>query len=278
VGDRQKTSSTVEKAFSILELVSQKEAGGTSLAEVSKYLHVSKSTAHRYLTTLEELDVLRRDDSDEFNLGPKLIELSGAFLSRQDLRNESQASLEQLAAQTEETVHLAIPSGDEVVYIAKVDSPHSVRMASHIGALNPMHCTALGKAILAHFPPDRVNEIMARGLPRRTSHTLTTPERLRDELERVRTQGIATDDQENELGVRCAGAPIFDYAGKVVGAISVSGPAVRITKERVIEMGPLVKQAAREISRRMGHQPRLPGKRAPASIASGGSRRSEEAT
>ena len=252
---RHKTSTTVEKAFSILDLVCEKESGGTSLAEVSNHLHVSKSTAHRYLTTLEELDVVRRDDNDGFSLGPKLIELTGAFLSNHDLRNESQAFLEMLAAQTEETIHLAIPSGDEVVYIAKVDSPHSVRMASHIGALNPMHCTALGKAILAHYPPDRVEEIIAEGLPRRTSHTLTTPERLRDELERVRIQGLATDDQENELGVRCTGAPIFDYTGKVIGAISVSGPAGRITKERSIEMGPLVKDAALGISRRMGYQP-----------------------
>jgi len=252
---RHKTSTTVEKAFSILDLVCEKEVGGTSLAEVSNHLHVSKSTAHRYLTTLEELDVVRRDDNDGFSLGPKLIELTGAFLSNHDLRNESQSFLERLAAQTEETIHLAIPSGDEVVYIAKVDSPHSVRMASHIGALNPMHCTALGKAILAHYPPDRVDKIIAKGLPRRTSHTLTTPERLRDELERVRIQGLATDDQENELGVRCTGAPIFDYTGKVIGAISVSGPAGRITKERSIEMGPLVKDAALEISRRMGYQP-----------------------
>lgn len=244
------------KAFSILDLVCEKDVGGTSLTEVSDHLHVSKSTAHRYLTTLEDLDVLRRDDSDSFSLGPKLIELTGAFLSRQDLRNESQASLEVLAGQTEETVHLAIPSGDEVVYIAKVDSPHSVRMASHIGALNPMHCTALGKAILAHLPPDRVEEIIAKGLPKRTSHTLTTPESLREELARVRSQGLATDDQENELGVRCTGAPIFDYTAKVVGAISVSGPAGRMTKERVIEIGPQVRQAALEISRRMGHQPR----------------------
>jgi IclR family acetate operon transcriptional repressor len=150
---------------------------------------------------------------------------------------------------------LAIPSGDEVVYIAKVDSPHSVRMASQIGALNPMHCTALGKAILAHYASDRVDGIIAKGLPRRTSHTLTTPERLRDELERVRSKGFATDDQENELGVRCTGAPIFDYTGKVVGAISVSGPAGRITQESSLEMGPLVKDAALEISRRMGYQP-----------------------
>jgi len=252
---RHKTSTTVAKAFSILDLVCEKDAGGTSLAEVSNHLHVSKSTAHRYLTTLEELDVVRRDDNDGFSLGPKLIELTGAFLSNHDLRNEGQSFLEKLAAQTEETVHLAIPSGDEVVYIAKVDSSHSVRMASHIGALNPMHCTALGKAILAHYPPDRVQEIIAKGLPRRTSHTITTPARLRDELERVRMQGLATDDQENELGVRCTGAPVFDYTGKVIGAISVSGPAGRITKERSIEMGPLVKEAALEISRRMGYQP-----------------------
>lgn len=257
---RQKTSTTVTKAFLILEMVSEKNNGGTSLAEVANHLQVSKSTAHRYLTTLEELDVVRRDNNDGFSLGPKLVELTGAFLSNHDLRNESETSLELLAAQTEETVHLAIPSGDEVVYIAKVDSPHSVRMASHIGALNPMHCTALGKAILAHYPPNRVNEIVAQGLPKRTSFTITTPEQLHDELERVRVQGIATDEQENELGVRCTGAPIFDYTGKVIGAISVSGPAGRITKERSIEIGPLVKDAALDVSRRMGYQPKLQSK------------------
>ena len=252
---QQKTSTTVAKAFAILDMLVSKNERGLSLAEVSNHLQVSKSTAHRYLTTLEELGVVRRDDRDHFGLGPKLIQLAGAFLNNHDLRNESEPFLERLSAQTDETVHLAIPSGNNVVYIAKVDSPHSVRMASHIGARNPMYCTSLGKVILAHYPTDRVEEIIHDGLPERTLHTISSPEALHAELEHVRAQGFAIDDQENEIGVRCAGAPIFDYTGKVIGAISVSGPASRLTRKRSIEIGSMASDAALEISRRMGYQP-----------------------
>lgn len=250
-----KTSTTVARAFAILDMLISKGDAGLSLSEVSSHLRVSKSTAHRYLTTMEELEVVKRDEWDRFSLGPKLIELAGAFLSNLDLRNESEPILEQLSAQTLETVHLAIPSGNDIIYIAKVDSPQSVRMASRIGTRNPMPCTALGKAILAHYPSDRLEEIIRDGLPERTTFSLTTPEALRAELERVRAQGFATDDQENEMGVRCAGAPIFDYAGKVIGAISVSGPASRISKEKSIEFGQLTHDAAQQVSRRLGYHP-----------------------
>jgi IclR family acetate operon transcriptional repressor len=213
---------------------------------------MSKSTAHRYLTTLEELGVVERDDRDCFRLGLRLIELAATFLSGQDLQNVSEPFLLQLAAQTQETVHLAVPFADEVVYIAKIDSPHAIRMASHIGARVPLYCTSLGKAILACCTPDRVEEIIGRGLPARTPRTVTSPETLRAELERVRAQGFAVDDQENEMGVRCIGAPIFDTTTRVIGAISVSGPASRISLERSLELGPLVRDAASGVSRRMG--------------------------
>ena len=252
---QQKTSSTVTKAFAILDLLVSKNESGLSLSEVSNHLHFSKSTSHRYLTTLEELGVVIRDDRDHFCLGPKLIELTGAYLSNHDLRNESEPYLEKLSSQTLETVHLAIPSGNDVIYIAKIDSTHSVRMASHIGARNPMYCTSLGKVILAHYPADRVEEIVRDGLPARTPYTITSPDALQTELELVRAQGFAIDEQENEEGVRCAGAPIFDYTRKVIGAISVSGPASRLTRKRSIEIGSLASDAAVEISGRMGYQP-----------------------
>jgi len=256
---QRKTSSTVAKAFAILDLLVSKNERGLSLSDVSNHLLFSKSTSHRYLTTLEELGVVIRNDKDHFCLGPKLIELTGAYLSNHDLRNESEPFLEKLSAQTQETVHLAIPSGNDVIYIAKVDSTHSVRMASYIGARNPMYCTSLGKVILAHYPTDQVEEITRDGLPARTPYTLTSPEALHAELDLVRAQGFALDDQENEEGVRCAGAPIFDYTGKVIGAVSVSGPSSRLTRQRSIEIGSLASDAASEISRRMGYQPRPQG-------------------
>lgn len=252
--NHHKTSTTVAKAFAILDILASDE-DGASLKEVSNHLGTSKSTAHRYLTTLEKLSVVERDEKAHFRLGLKLIELAGAFLSEHDLRNVSEPFLNELVARTQETVHLAVPSVNEVVYIAKVDSPHSIRMFSRIGARMPMYCTSLGKAILAYYPSDRVEEIIREGMPARTPYTITSPQALHLELERVRTQGFATDDQENEMGVRCIGAPIFDHTNKVIGAISVSGPADRVSKERCLELGPLVREVALEVSRRMGYPP-----------------------
>ena len=247
------TSTTVAKAFAILDMLASKGECGASLTEVSGHLGISKSTAHRYLTTLEKLTAVERDQKDHFLLGLKLIELAGVFLDDHNLRNASEPFLNELAARTRETVHLAVPSANEVVYVAKIDSSHSIRMASRIGARMPMYCTSLGKAILAHYPSAQVEEIIREGLPARTPHTITSSQALHAELERVRAQGFAIDDQENEMGVRCVGAPIFDYTTRVVGAISVSGPANRMSKERSLELGPLVRDAALEISKRMGY-------------------------
>lgn len=246
-------STTVTKAFAILDLLALKGEGGASPLEISVHLGVSKSTVHRYLTTLEKLKVVERDERDRFRLGLKLIELAGDFLGDHNLRNASEPFLNELATRTQETIHLAVPSQSEVVYITKVDSSHSIRMASRIGARSPMYCTSLGKAILAYYPAAQVEEIIREGLPARTPYTITSPEALYAELARVRAQGFAIDDQENELGVRCVGAPVFDYTTKVVGAISVSGPADRMTRERSLELGPVVRDAALEVSRRMGY-------------------------
>lgn len=253
MNNQHRTSTTVAKAFAILDVLASNGDGGTSLKEVSNLLGMSKSTAHRYLTTLEKLAVVERNEKDHFRLGLKLIKLAGAFLSDHNLRNVSEPFLNEVAAQTQETIHLAVPSTNEVVYIAKVDSPHSIRMASRIGARMPMYCTSLGKAILAHYPFNRVEEIIHEGMPARTPYTITSSQALRAELECVHAQGFATDDQENEIGVRCVGAPIFDYTTKVIGAISVSGPANRMSKERSLDLGPLVRDAALEVSRRMGY-------------------------
>jgi DNA-binding IclR family transcriptional regulator len=249
------TSTSVTKAFSVLNALAAKANGGASLSEVSGLVGMSRSTTHRYLTTLEKLGAVERDASDRFRLGPHLIELAGAYLAGADLRTESMALLEELAARTQETIHLAVPSGSEIVYIGKVDSPQAIQMYSHIGARLPMHSTALGKSILPYLDPQRLEAVLAAGLKPRTPATLTTAGALREELERIRRQGFAIDDEENELGVRCVGAPVFDYRQKVIGAVSVSGPINRMTRERSQLLGPVVREAAAGISRRMGAPP-----------------------
>jgi IclR family acetate operon transcriptional repressor len=159
--------------------------------------------------------------------------------------------LEELASQSQETAHLAVPSGHEIVYIAKVGSPRAIQMASRVGGRAPMYCTALGKSILAHSP-DLLEEIINEGLAVRTPYTIASPEALRQQLESVRSQGFALDNEENELGVRCVASAVVNYTNRVIGAISLSGPASRLSQYDIVQFGPAVREAGEGISRGMG--------------------------
>jgi DNA-binding IclR family transcriptional regulator len=246
-------STTVTKALNILEILSLHADTGINLAELCSLAKIPKSTSHRYLITLVELGLAERKNNDRYYLGTKVIELAGAYLLKSDLRNDSQNALDELAEFTGETVHLAVPSGTEVVYIAKVESKHALCMYSHIGARLPMHCTALGKAILAFSDSITLQAVLSVPLIKRTSNSITTVKGLENELGSIRLQGYAFDNEENEIGIRCVGAPIFDYTGKPVGAISISAPSDRMDKERFNSLGPLVLKVALNISRRQGY-------------------------
>ncbi len=250
---RASVSTTVAKAINILDILASKADAGVSLVELCTLVEMPKSSTHRYLVTLQELDLAERKSDDRYYLGTKVVELAGIYLLKSDLRSESQVALDELAEMTGETVHLAVPSGTEVVYIAKVESKHALSMYSHIGARLPMHCTALGKAILAFSNLDVVDSILARPMSVRTPNSITSVEALQDELKSIRLRGYALDNEENELGIRCIGAPIFDYTTKPIGAISVSAPRERMDQERCDSLGPLVQEAALKISKRKGY-------------------------
>ncbi len=228
------TSTTVAKAINIVEILAQRSDGGISLSDLSTLIRMPKSSTHRYLGTLLELGLAERKDGDRYFLGAKVIEIAGVFLAKSDLRNESQMVMNELAEKTGEIVHLAVPSSREVVYIAKVESLHPLGMASYIGSRSPMYCTSLGKAILAFSGPDLIELVLSEDLVARTAHTKTSSSALRAELVNIRLQGFAIDDEENEPGIRCVGAPVLDYSGKAIGAISISGPCERITLEQAI--------------------------------------------
>ena len=183
-----------------------------------------KSSTHRYLSTLLELGLVERMHGDRFSLGVKVIELAGSFLEKSDLRNETQVVLKDLAERSGETIHLAVPSGVEVVYIAKVESSHALAMFSHIGARLPMYCTALGKAILAFSKSEQLQLVFSQPLIRRTNNTITSPDALIAELDVIHSRGYAIDNEENEPGIRCVGAPIIDYTATPIAAISISAP------------------------------------------------------
>ena len=250
---RASVSTTVTKAINILDILAVKADVGISLAELCSLIDIPKSSAHRYLVTLQELGLAERKGNDRYYLGTKIIEMAGTYLLKSDLRNDSQTTLDELAEMTGETIHLAVPSGTEVVYIAKVESKHALGMFSHIGARLPMHCTALGKAILAFSDRHKLQAVLTEPLITRTPNSITLVKALENELTLIRSRGFAIDNEENEIGIRCVGAPIFDYTTKPIGAISISAPSDRMDKERCNSLGPLLLRAALNISRRKGY-------------------------
>jgi len=249
-------SQTLDRALSVLLEVGENGARGLGLAECSQLLGYSKPTTHRILRTLTRRGFLRVDDETGlYTLGVANLRLGMAFLDQLDLRREALPVLTQLCERTRETVHLGVLSGAAVVYIDKVESPQAVRMFSRVGHTMPAYSTGIGKAILAYLPTEELRAILPARLPPRTPSTITSRARLEEHLAEVRGHGYSTDDVENEDGIRCVGAPVFDHTGAVCAGISIAGPATRITPERFPELGELVKETALAVSRRVGYAP-----------------------
>jgi IclR family KDG regulon transcriptional repressor len=190
-------------------------------------------------------------------LGFKLVELGNLLLNQLDLRKEAEPFLRDLAERIKETIHMVVMDRDEVVYIDKVEteqSPSGLRMASRIGLRNPPHSCAVGKVLLADFSDESQDSFLkGRSLSRRTENTMTDLAQLKEHLKQVRKQGYALDDEENERGIRCVAAPIYNETGRAVAAISISGPAFRVTKKVVQEtLKKEVMGTALKISQRLG--------------------------
>ncbi|MHB0868679.1 MAG: IclR family transcriptional regulator [Chloroflexota bacterium] len=255
VPQKRDRGATLARAASVLNAVATHRADhGVTLTELSRELKLHKSTAHRLLLGLEQIGFVERyDEGEHYRLGLRLVELAGKYLDDSNLVKESSPILYGAMQESGETVHVAILDGTDVVYLAKVDGIHSVRLHSRIGDRRPAVTTSLGKAIMAYRPASQVEGIIASGLPPRTPKSITVPNLLWARLEEVRANGYAVDDEETALGVRCVAAPIFDYQGDVIAAVSISGPTMRVVTERVPELGELVKTTAYRISQRMGY-------------------------
>jgi DNA-binding IclR family transcriptional regulator len=249
---RTDTSTSVERAFELLERVAAAGSAGLTLAQLAADVPTAKSTTHRYVVTLLELGALRRDPTGRLHLGLKLVELAGALLDGDNLRSAAEPVLHDLMERTGETVHLGVPADGYVVYVAKVESAQSVRLVSRIGARVALHCSAMGKALMARLDEHALQAALERPRPVQTMHTITSTDALLAELGKVRAAGVAIDDEENELGVRCIGTAIVGGRGESIGAISVSAPATRMPHERCAEIAPVVIAAADEIARRLG--------------------------
>ena len=241
---------TIERVSLILEMVGQ-TSQGMSIRDLSAGLNLPKGTIHRILSSLSYFGYIRQNPETKiYFLGLKLMDLNAQLSNQLDFRKVAEPILRDLAEKTKQTAHLVILDRDAVVYVDKIETQQQaggLKMASRVGSRNPAHSSAVGKVLLSYF--------QRNGLPRRTANTITDPEAFREHLKIVRSQGYAMDDEENEKGIRCLGAPIFDGKGRPVAAISVSGSVFQVTKKAVHDVikGEVL-AAAVEISRRLGFQ------------------------
>ena len=248
------TVNVLAKALELLDVLSRSDS--LSLKELCEVLEQPKSSVFRYLVTLEDRGYVRRlPNSDEFTLGLKLIALGRAVTTQFSVHEVAIPFMRGLQDTFRETVNLAILEAGKVVYLEILEGTQSIRMAARPGQRDFVHSTAIGKSLLAHSSESEVEAIISRhGLPALTPATITSIERLKVELAQVRELGYAVDNVENEKGVRCVGAPIFNHQGKAVAAISMSGPADRIWGPLVETIGKALATATQSISEQLGYR------------------------
>jgi DNA-binding IclR family transcriptional regulator len=247
---------SILRACSILKSFSGENAH-FKMSDLARRLQLDRSTAYRILLSLERAGfVEKNEEAGTYSLGLAAFEIGNAYLGRIDLIQVSKPIMADLAAQVQETVHLAVLSGLEIVYIDKVDSPRTLGVMSKLGQRGPLHCTSLGKSLLAFQPEEEQNRILHKiKMPPFTPKTITTKQKLIEELRAVKKQGYALDRREIEEDVECIGAPIFNYLGDVIAALSISGPRKKIGTPQEKRFIQSVVKAAALISSRMGYRP-----------------------
>src|SRR5580700_1982243 len=245
----------LDRALAALAILAN-SSGDSSLAELCPALKLHKSTVHRLMMVLEQHRlVVKNPETGRYRLGLRLYELGSRAIDGLDLRGRARPYLDRLQDEFGETVFFCILDEGQVFYVEKVESQRSVRTACTVGSRAPAYCTAVGKAMLAELPEAEVSKIVRRwGLKAVTAKTITTAHELKNELKAVRARGFAIDDEEKEEGLRCIGAAVRSHSRKLAAAMSISGPAFRMTKERVPEIGRALMEAASKLSAELGYQ------------------------
>ncbi len=250
------TINSICRALDILEvLATQKD--GLGITAIARKAGLCKSTAHRIAATLAERGYVEQVATQgNYRLGLKYIEIASYYINSLELQTESRPFLWELTSQLGLTVHLGILDAHEVVYVEKLDVFPAVRLYSQIGYRVPAYCSSLGKCLLSGLSSDDLEAVMANcPFERFTQSTITDLRELKKHLRQVRAQGWALDNEEHDVGYRCVGAPIFDYRGDVIAAVSASGPTVNLNDERIPLVADKVRASALQISKRLGYVP-----------------------
>jgi len=255
---KESPATAVERALGILEAVARRPAG-LSNSDISRKLAIPKSSASYILRALERRGYLHRNHDGKYRMGLKVLDLGHGVAIGLDLREVARPILEELVRRVNLTAHLAILENGEAVYIERVGAPGFIQMNTWVGRRMYIHATSIGKVLAAGLSDEEVHAILAgHGLVKRTPKTITQHARLLKELELVRAQGYAMDDEENSIGVRCIGAPIHNAEGRVEAAIGVSGTVAMVNSDTLPKFIEAVKDAARRISAKLGYSAHSP--------------------
>lgn len=249
----------VTRALDILELFLDGD-GTLSAPEITRRLDLPRTTVHELVTTLAARNYLvpLPDQPGRYRLGVRPYQLGSRYAEQLDLAAEGQQVARSVAETCDETVHVAILEGVDVIYIAKVDSTHAVRMVSAAGRRLPAHCTSVGKMLLASLPEGELEARLpaAEPLAAMTPNSLTEPAALREALADIRERGTAVEERESNPDVNCVAAPVRNSSGQTVAALSISVPTIRWSEERRGELEELAVKGAGELSARLGHRRR----------------------
>jgi DNA-binding IclR family transcriptional regulator len=252
--------SALQRGLRLLQVFSE-SPGGLTAKQVAAMSRLPVSTVHRFLANLVTTGFLNRDVEGLHYLGVACFSIGQAAAGQLDIRRLSLPYLRKLNHQTRETIHLTVRNGLSAVYVEKLDSPEPLRIYSRIGAAVPLHCTAVGKVLLAYMPIDEQTRVLSGlDLQRLTPNSVGNLADLRTELSRVRKNGYATDLEEHELHIRCAAAPIWDHSGSVQSSLSITAPAFRMPVTRLRQLAPLIQAAGLKISAELGYQRPMVGR------------------
>lgn len=249
----ERTIQSVVRALKIVEYVAE-HGNIAGLTEISKGIDINKSTAHGLIATLERCGYMRQDTkTGKYSLGVKVFELGQAYITNLDLRDIALPYLKELSLTYQETTHLAILSGEDVVYIDKVDGLRSVGIRSQVGGRNPAYCTGVGKVLLSGLDKQQILDLYCGSvLQKYTNNTVKDLPELLNQIQQVRERGYAFDSQEFEQDLQCIAAPVKDSSGSIIAAISLSGPASRLLVPQLDEIAIRVVRTAKDISHQLG--------------------------
>ena len=244
---------TLSKGLAILEQMSGLDKA-TGVSDLAKAMNLTKSNVHRLLQSLKKLGYVRQcTHSPAYELTPKLWEMGSAYISRTDIHTAAFESMHLLARASSETIHLSILEGQDVVYIGKIDSPLPIRTYTQLGGRAPAHAVATGKVILAHQNPQIVTDLLPDTLESCTPKTVANKDQFIIELGKIRSVGFATNMGEWSTNVNGIAAPIWNVSQQVCAGIGITGPAERMDHASMLELAPIVVQAAKNISRSLGY-------------------------